>query len=97
MLDARSPLAAAAHDHSWACLPQWSQHLGRWHALEEALAQLLRLRTEAMRCTDWAAAGRLEEHIVLAEERLAIHRQRLDELADRVCGGRPHYIGTGPD
>ena len=89
MLSSRQSVAAAAHRHSWACLPSGPAHLRRWEMLERALEQLRRLRAEAMACAHWEAASRLEEHIVLAEERLAQHRQRLDELADRVGGIRP--------
>ena len=86
MLSSRQPVAAAAHRHSWACLPNGAAHVGRWAVLQQALEQLRRLRAEAMACANWEAASRLEESIVLAEERLGQHRQRLDGLAHRWCG-----------
>ena len=96
MFSPRQPVAVAAHRHSWACLPNGVQFVGRWEALQHALEQLRRLRADAMACANWEAAARLEEHIVLAEERLVQHRQRLGELADRVCGRRSRAHTPAP-
>jgi hypothetical protein len=63
--------AAATDAHSWACLPLGQHHVWTGAAIEQALAQGRRLRAEAMARGDWDAASHIEEHLVVAEDRLA--------------------------
>jgi hypothetical protein len=85
MFNSRQPTAAAMDAHSWACLPLGQHHVWTGAAIEQALAQGRRLRAEAMARGDWDAASHIEEHLVVAEDRLAQHGQQFDAIADRVC------------
>lgn len=85
MLSSRQPTAAPTHDHSLACLPLGTHHVRTCGAVQQALALGRRLRVQAMARGDWDAASQLEEKLVLTEDRVAQHLQRLDELADRLC------------
>jgi hypothetical protein len=88
MFNSSQLVTATMHAHSWECLSLGPHHLWADRAIEQALTRGRRLRAEAMVRGDWRRASQLEEHLVVAEDRLAQHRHQLDALAASACGLR---------
>jgi hypothetical protein len=88
MFSSQQVAAAVTHTHSWACLPLGPHHVWAGRAIEQALTRGRRLQAAAIARGDWDGASQLEEHLVVAEDCLAQHRQQFDALAARACGLR---------